>query len=1072
MLHQYHGNDMEVLRALACELLAKDPPPPLVAENLVVPNVGMAKWLRQGIAARLGVAANLYSDLPAAFVARLAGTVLSSGDTTVDRAYGKEQLAIRLLRLLPTLLEEPDFGQLRAYLEGRQDPRRLLALCRRVAALFDQYLVYRPDWMLAWEQGHDAHGNPEAGAPWQPALWRALIAQIRTGHPDAIHGATRTRRLIETLREAASPPAGVPQRITGFGLGALPPLWLELFEVLGTHAEVRLFQFNPCAEFWGDTVSERTRARWALLAPARAEHAEVGNALLGSWGRLGREQLQLLLEHTGGDIESCFAERNTTAVLGAIQHDILRLAEPATPRALAPGDTSLVFAEAHSRLREVEALHDELLARFAGMTALHPREVVVMAPDITLYSPSIEAVFGEMRGSERYIPYSIADRAASAESPHARSLLHLLALPESRFGASEIGALLAVPAIAARFGLNEAALEEVRGWIAHSGIRWGLGADAAVGVGPGIARNTWRFGLERMLLGVALDGEVPFGDVAPLALGGAEAGERLGMLAEFIAQIEQHARALTRPRSVAAWRSTLALLIEDFYAREHAFEAELAELRAAIAAVFELLDASGFDGTLERELIVDLLGERFGQSDGSHQFLRGGVSFCQLTPLRSIPFRVVCLLGMNADAYPRHHERAGFDLMGQQRRSGDPTRRDDDRYLFLESLIAARDCLYISHVARDERSNARREPTLPLCELRDYVDTHWGKGAADSLTRRHHLKPFNVEYFQPEARLFSYRSEWLPAARSATLAPRLTEVALAPRPLTALGIDALSRFYRNPCKAFFNERFGVRFAEPGEIAEDCEPFALDALQLHQMKQELVDAALANTDPRAFEHALLARGDLPLGHAGVQLLREARATVQDLVVRIEPWSHIPLRSVDIELTIGARALRGTLEKLRGSSLHAFTASSEARGNTLVDFWIRHLCACAAGVLDGASTFDDRKKTHTLVLLDSQVAHAHLADLIVLHDEGMCRPLPLFAKAAFAWARSMQDKSDADVALKAARVVFNGYMDVPGEHDDRYIARAYPDAGDALGAQFTALAERVFLPLAAALAGELR
>ncbi len=1072
MLHQYHGNDMEVLRELACELLAEDPPPPLVPEFLVVPNVGMAKWLRQGIAARLGVAAHLASDLPAAFVARLAGTVLSGGDATVDHAYAKEQLALRLLRLLPTLLAEPGFAQVRAYLENRHEPRRLLALSRRIAALFDQYLVYRPDWMLAWEQQRAAPGNPESGAPWQAPLWRALIAQIDREHPGAIHGAARTRVLIDTLRGAGSRQSGVPARITGFGLGALPPLWLELFEVLGAHAEVHLFQFNPCEEFWGDTVSERTRARWALLEPRRAEHAEVGNALLGSWGRLGREQLQLLLEHTSGDITPCFAAREATTVLAAIQQDIRALAEPEAPRAIAAGDTSLLFAEAHSRLREVEVLHDELLARFAAVDAPHPREVVVMAPDIALYASAIESVFGEMRGAARYIPYSIADRAASAESPLAQSLLHLLALPESRFGASEIGALLAVPPIAARFGLNEAAVDEVRGWIVRSGIRWGLGGEGGVGVGPGIARNTWRFGLERMLLGVALDGDALFGDVAPLALGGAEAGERIGMLAEFVATLERHARALPAPRSVVEWRASLAMLVADFYAPQRAFEAELAELRAVIAAVFELLDESGFSGVMEREFITELLAERLGVTEGSHQFLRGGVNFCQLTPLRSIPFRVVCVLGMNADAFPRNHERPGFDLMGQHRRIGDPTRRDDDRYLFLESLIAARDCLYISHVARDERSNAAREPALPLSELRDYLDRHWSPGAADALTRRHHLKPFNAGYFRPDSGMFSYRREWLPAARPCRQQLRFCTEALAPLPEAALALDALARFYRNPCRAFFNERFGVRFAEPGEVGQDCEPFALDALQAHAIKGELVQAALRATDSSAAEHSLLARGELPLGQAGLQLLRDARDKVQGLVVRIEPWSCIAPHSVEVELTIGTRALRGTIGGLRDRHLRAFTVSAEARGHTLMEFWIRHLCACAGGVLDGESTLDDSKRTHTLARIDPDTARTHLAKLITLHDDGMRRPLPLFAKSGFAWAKSMQDKGDEQQALKAARVAFTGYKDIPGEGGDRYIARAYPDAVSALDGEFAQLVRLVYMPLAEALAEDAR
>ncbi|MBP8926870.1 MAG: exodeoxyribonuclease V subunit gamma, partial [Pseudomonadales bacterium] len=441
-----------------------------------------------------------------------------------------------------------------------------------------------------------------------------------------------------------------------------------------------------------------------------------------------------------------------------------------------------------------------------------------------------------------------------------------------------------------------------------------------------------------------------------------------------------------------------------------------------------------------------------------------------LTPLRSIPFRVVCLLGMNADAFPRNHERAGFDLMGRHRRIGDPARRDDDRYLFLESLIAARECLYISHVARDERSNARREPALPLSELRDYVDTHWSKDATGSLTRSHHLKPFNARYFEPGGELFSYRREWLPAARPGARAAGFDGATLAPLPAAALTVDELTRFYRNPCRAFFVERFGVRFHEPGDVAQDCEPLALDTLQEHGLKRELVNTAFASAEAREVDRMLLARGELPLGQVGVELLQGARAKVSDLVERIADWSRLEPRSVEIQLEIGSRPLRGTIGGLRDARLREFTPSSEARGNAFVAFWIHHLCACAARVLDGASTLDDGGKTHTLELLDADTARAHLADLIVLHDAGMCRPLPLFPKSAFAWARSAVKKGNEELALKTARKEFDTRNDVPGEGDDRYIARVYPDADQALGVEFEDLARRVFLPLAGALARE--
>lgn len=1068
MFRQYHGNDMELLRRLACEVLAHDPPPPLALEHVVVPNVGMAKWLRQGVAERLGIAAQLSCDLPARFLDRLAATVLGPGDAAVARAYAKEQLGLRIMALLPGLLDEPGFEPLRSYLDDRRDPRRLLALSRQLATLYDQYLLYRPQWMQAWEALRSAPGEPEREQPWQPMLWRAVCAQVRALHPGAAHGAARNARLLEALGGAAPPP-GLPARITGFGLGVLTPGLLATLEALGRHVDVHLFQFNPCREYWGDIVSERTLARWRLLAPDRAGHADTGNALLASWGGLGRRQLQLLLEATEGEVRPCFREAPAGSLLAAVQNDILALVE-GTPAPRAVPDTSIVFAETHSRLREIEALHDALLELCERLPGLRPRDIVVMAPDIALYAGHIEAVFGELRGSPRYLPFTIADRSETAGGSIARSFLHLLGLPDSRFTASSVCGLLAVPAVAERFGLDALAVEDLRALVARSGIRWGLDAEASAGSGPGLARNTWRFGLQRLLLGVALEEGKVFSGAAPLAPQGGESMEQVGVLAECVALLAQWARELGAPRRPDEWQRLLERLLADFYADSVAHKAERTELRGAVAAVFDTLAAAGFDAALPREALIDLIAERLGEANGAHAFLRGGVSFCQLTPLRCIPFHVVCLLGMNAEDFPRNRERAGFDLMGLHPAPGDPSRRDDDRYLFLESVLAARECLYISRVARDERSDAAREAAVPVSELRDYLDAHHGAGTAERLTRRHHLKPFHEDYFRPDAALPSYRAEWVPAVQPGSgVAPRFCAEPLPRVAAGPLALVSLENFFRNPCKGFFTGRFDVRFAEADNPAEDSEPLALDILQKHALKHELAEAALAGDAVEAeVEEALLARGELPLGAAGRSLLRTERAKIENLVRRLREATPESPRSIEIALLINEQPLHGVLGGLRGERLVDYSVADTASASNLVVFWIRHLAACAVGAVSEPSELHDAKKAHRLVLLSPEDARARLTDLVALYDEGLRRPLPLFARSALAWVSALHQDGDEEAAMQAARKIFLDGFDRDGECRDVHIARAFPDPGAALDEEFQALAARVYGWLVDALA----
>ncbi|MBK8991713.1 MAG: exodeoxyribonuclease V subunit gamma, partial [Gammaproteobacteria bacterium] len=459
---------------------------------------------------------------------------------------------------------------------------------------------------------------------------------------------------------------------------------------------------------------------------------------------------------------------------------------------------------------------------------------------------------------------------------------------------------------------------------------------------PGPARNSWRFGLERMLLGVALEEGVVFAGATPCETGGQDAIEEIGRLAHFIDRLAHYAAALAAPRAMDAWMALLRALIEDFYADTPESTADLAELHAAIAALTARLDEAGFQETLTREVLLDMLQEQLAAAEGSHQFLRGGINFCQLTPLRSIPFRVVCLLGMNAEAFPRNTQPPAFDLMAAEPRPGDPSRRDDDRYLFLEALLSARDCLYISYVARDERSNEQREPAVPVCELRDYIDRHWGAtqdgaGAGAALTRSHRLKPFHAAYFEPGGALFSYRHEWLPAARAeAAPAP------FCPEPLPACAIAELTlaellRFFRNPCQEFFNTRLGVRFEEAEEMAADSEPFALDGLAAWALRDELLATALAGGDAEVCAARVAAAGTLPHGQAGQIALQAQQARSAALIATAGSWAALEPVSAEFALDIAGTRLHGTVANLRGGALRQLSAS-KANGATRLQFWI--------------------------------------------------------------------------------------------------------------------------------------
>ena len=510
-----HGNRLDDLRDLAVSWMRRYPLAPLESERVLVHSNGIAQWLKLALAEDPredgggggGIAAALEVQLPAQFLWQAYRAVLGRESIPEVSELDKAPLTWRLMRLLPGLLERPEFRTLQRFLADDADLRKRHQLAERLADLFDQYQVYRGDWLDDWSQGRDqlrtANGQARplgADERWQAELWRALLADVGADSLARSRSGVH-RRFIEALRFASAAPRALPRRVVVFGISSMPAQTLEALAALARFSQVLLCVHNPCRHHWADIVADKDLLRHEYRRQQRRagvpadldedrqhQHAQP---LLAAWGKQGRDYINLLDSYddpdsyrnlfgevNGGRID-LFSEEAPHGLLGQLQDDILELRPLAETREhwppVAPrSDASIRFHVAHSAQREVEILHDQLLARFNADPSLKPRDVIVMVPDINAYAPHIEAVFGQVpRDDQRFIPYTLADQGQRGREPLLIALEHLLKLPDSRFAVSEILDLLDVPALRRRFGVDEADLATLHRWIEGAGVRWG-----------------------------------------------------------------------------------------------------------------------------------------------------------------------------------------------------------------------------------------------------------------------------------------------------------------------------------------------------------------------------------------------------------------------------------------------------------------------------------------------------------------------------------------------------------------------------------------------------------------------
>ncbi|ADH85411.1 exodeoxyribonuclease V subunit gamma [Desulfurivibrio alkaliphilus] len=1138
----YRSNRLEALLDCLAASLQDDPPPPLSSECVVVQSRGMATWLGQSLAQRFGIWAHPDFPHPRRFIERLLRAAAGEEAATAT-SFSRELLTLAILELLPQLLSRPEFAPLRRYLEGADDWKSL-QLAERIAYVFDQYLVYRPEMVLAWE---DRQAEPEDDDRWQALLWRQLAQ--RFGSPARLFHQAKGRLQQGDLAQ----PELLPARVFLFGITTLPPVYLDLLNEAAKLLPCHLLLFAPARDYWGDILSPKAANRLLLRhhpPAANADeqhgrdfehlHLDTGHPLLASWGEVGREFQHIMeeraeyLQPAHGD---CFVNPATVEVAGAsilarLQRDILELQEPAPAAAdqrnsagdspnpnnrlpeQAAGavdhDHSIVIHACHSPLREVEVLQDQLLAML-DVEGYRPRDIVVMVPDIETYAPLIEAVFRRPTGDRRYIPFRLADRRVSREAPLLDALLNLLDLARGRLPLSQVLDFLAREPVRQGFGLDGRQLQRLEQWLEQLRVRWGIDEEHRRRHDqPPDRQNTWRFGLDRLILGYALPGEdrylvagiLPFDDIE------GQDAQLAGVLLQFSQALFSLVDEVREAKTMARWVELVRRAMAAFFAPEERAAAgeqwQRQSLRDALVALLQESERAGLERPLELAAFLRLLRARLDEAGMAAGFLEGGLTFCTMLPMRTIPFPVVCLLGMNDGDFPRQDNPAGFDLLAAAPRPGDRSRRRDDRYLFLESLLSARRRLYISYVGRSIKDNTELPPSPLVDELLDCLERmpeavaestadSEGTGEEERLADRrrrtrarfvvnHPLQPFSPRYFQPDQPLlFTYAAEYAPVPSTRPVgtgqggpdSPRPKAAATAPAP-GAPTLAELHRFFRNPSRWYAEHHLGLSLPPGEEARPDREPVFLERLDAYRLNRQLlqdpasvlaaVNAGEDDEAGRRLRHLLAARGELPLAGAAAPALAEAMAAVEPVAAFLatNPAGR-PLPNLPLDLELGQHLyLRGELRDRAELGLLRWRPG-RSKPVFLLLAWLDHLALCARAPADqdhqcllvarGKGQDEGQADIRIFRAVAQEQAQSLLAQLLDLWRRGQEAPLPFFPACSHAWSDKIYQAKESDPAKlcrqarQAALQAYHGGDFHPGDGADPYVGLIFQEADPA-------------------------
>jgi exodeoxyribonuclease V gamma subunit len=625
----------------------------------------------------------------------------------------------------------------------------------------------------------------------------------------------------------------------------------------------------------------------------------------------------------------------------------------------------------------------------------------------------------------------LADRSLVQVNPLLGVAARLLALADSRVTASEILDLAHAAPVRTKFGFTDDDLEGIARWVRQANIRWGFDQQHRAPFGVDFVHNTWQFGLDRVLAGVAMsdDSRAWIDSTLPLDDVGSNRVELAGRLTEFLAEVRRAADSLTGAKPLGDWMSALMAGVDMLTSPADDDAWQRIQMHREFNEI--LAHADGHRGMLRLADIRAVLSRALAGRPTRANFRTGTLTVCTMVPMRSVPHRVVCLIGLDDGSFPRASVVDGDDALARSPMTGERDLRSEDRQLLLDAIGAATETLVITFTGANEFSGEPRPPAVPLAELLDALDQTTRAPVRAQVLTRHPLQPFDIRNVEVGALIpggpFSFDRTARMAAR-ALVGQRIDRPPFAGRPIPMRAADDVSladlrTFFKDPVRGFFR---ALDYTLPWDVAgvSDDMPVEMDALAEWTVGDQMLSDMIRGMTPDEARQAEWRRGTVPPGNLGWRKVTEIRDRSAALAQEARRWRQVTPRAIDVDIELGAgRRLSGTVSSIFGERLVSVTYS-KLDGKHLLEPWIDLLALYAqaprrdwSAVCVGRGRGAGESTCAKSVSRPDATPLDLLRDLVAIFDCGRREPIPLPIKTSYAWAVARHRGNDPERAAQS-------------------------------------------------------
>jgi len=975
----YSSNDLEYLCGKLAENTGTQDENIFAKEIIITQSVGMTAWLRTELARRNKVIAN---------------TVFMNQDTLLAEVFWfflkqkpastKDIVRFKLYNLIGEKEFTATFPKVSGYCEN--SPLRRIQLAGKIADFFDQYQLYRPKMISKWEAGEFSSDNPSETEKWQQWLWKKTGVESRV---------TTRNKILSELEKNGDELKKLFPRISIFGITIFTKFHLEFFSKL----------------------SEYTRVDMYLCLPSGQK--KFDNDLLISFGDKASELAELVEQNfsdlNGFKIIPCQSDTD----LGNIQKNILNNTNKLEFR----DDGTVQINSCYTPAREAECLYNYLLDLFENDSTLKPTDVLVMATDVDKYSPFVKAVF---RGAPIKLPVKVSGTAGNSDDSIVSAIEQILRFTEDDLTSEKVISLLEHKRIKQRFSIYDT--DYVRSVVRNSNIRFGRRNNRDYETNY----VSWEYGLEKILLGYAMltDKEFSASDGSSLfPYKDTEASEShdLLRLKAFVHKLEWVFDEKDNQRTMSEWKDFLLLLINDMVWHDDFSKEDRADFNSVYRSL-SYIDNIVSAVMMPFEVFLDELDSKLFREPQEIKLNTGNITVSSPIAVRGIPFKVICFLGLENEVFPRKDQYMGFDLMGDEKMTGDRNKKETDKYLFLDTILSAREKLYLSYIGQNVKNNNEIPPSIVVDTLMDHLET-------DKLLKKHPLHGFSSLYnIEDDRRMFTYLY--------GNSIPGIALGEYQSKEFNEIRISDFIRFFQAPVDWYFNYVLDIRYNESEDILDETEIFEPDNLQKWAIRNSLL--GMDEDEFGSWFEKGKKEGYLPLKAAATVAVEQLKNEMEFIIPAYRKLTaDNEEETLVIDRVYENIRITGAIESIYGKEFIGYSVSDYPL-KYKIDSYIKTLFLLAEGKIESAS-FIDKNGFVSNIPGDQKTAISCIKELLKYYAAGKESPLLFTIRTA------EKEKEIADKEAKAARKAAGkgkGYEPMPPEDRidkilEAFNEEAFPD-----------------------------